>query len=110
MFSSAEEWAAGAQVWRAVHAGENGPIDLKTSGVLPPSFQSMKDDLAARQEAAGGRAAEVDHYFDIPLSAAKAIMGFKHDEQVPGINYEKFDLLREETAPQDQKSWWKVWK
>jgi len=37
-------------------------------------------------------------------------MGFKHDEQVPGINYEKFDLLREETAPQDQKPWWKVWK
>jgi len=79
MFSSAEEWVAGALAWRAVHAGENGPIDLKTSGTLPPSFQSMADALAAKQKAEGGKTAEVDHYFDIPLNAAKAITGFKHD-------------------------------
>jgi len=96
MFSSAEEWVAGAMAWRAVHAGENGPMDLKTSGALPPSFQSMANALAAKQEAEGGKTAEVDHYLDIPLNAAKAITGFKHDEKVPGLDYEKFDLLQDQ--------------
>jgi hypothetical protein len=104
MFSSAEEWVAGALAWRAVHAGENGPIDLKTSGTLPPSFQSMADELAAKQEAEGGKTAEVDHYFDVPLNAAKAITGFKHDEIVPSVDYQKFDQL------QDQNRRWKLWK
>jgi len=39
----------------------------------------MADGLAAKQKAEGGKTAEVDHYFDIPLNAAKAITGFKHD-------------------------------
>ena len=104
MFSSAEEWVAGALAWRAVHAGENGPIDLKTSGTLPSSFQSMAHALVAKQEAEGGKTAEVDHYFDIPLNAAKAITGFKHDEIVPGVDYGKFELL------QDQNPRWKLWK
>jgi len=104
MFSSAEEWITGALTWRAVHAGENGPIDLKTSGALPPFFRSMADALAAEQEADGGKTADVDHYFDIPLNAAKVITGFKHDEKVSGVDYEHFDLL------QDQKPWWRVWK
>jgi len=110
MFSSAEEWVAGSLVWRAVHVGENGPIDLETSGALPPSFQSMADAIAAEQEADGGKTADVDHYFEIPLNAMKSITGFKHDEEVSGINYEKFDLLRDTSTPQDQKPWWKVWK
>ena len=110
MFSSAEEWVTGSLVWRAVHVGENGPIDLETSGALPLSFQSMADAIAAEQEADGGKAADVDHYFEIPLNAMKSITGFKHDEKISGINYEKFDLLRDTSTPQDQKPWWKVWK
>jgi hypothetical protein len=104
MFSSSEEWEGGALVWRAVHAGENGPIGLKTSGTLPAWFQSMADALAAKQEAEGGKTAEVDYYFDIPLNAMKEITGFKHDERVAGLDYEKFDLLK------DQKPWWRLWK
>ena len=108
MFSSAEEWVAGALVWRAVHVGENGPINLKTAGALPPWFQSIADELAVKQEADGGKTAEVDHYFDIPLNAAKAITGFKHDEVVSGVDYEKFDLLKATTAQANREPWWKV--
>jgi hypothetical protein len=110
MFSSVEEWAAGALVWRAVHAGENGPIDLKTSGTLPPSFQPMADALMAKQEAEGGKTAGVDYYFDIPLNAARAIMGFKHDETVSGVDYDKFELLKDTSASEHRKPWWRVWK
>ena len=110
MFSSAEEWVAGALAWRAVHVGENGPIHLKTSGALPPSFQSMADGLAAKQEAEGGKTAHVDYYFEIPLNAAKAITGFKHDENAPEVDYEKFDLLQDTSASEHRKPWWKLWK
>jgi hypothetical protein len=106
MFSSAEEWLGGTMTWQAVHTGEDGPINLKTSGTLPPWFQSMADALVAKQRTAGGKSSDADHYFDIPLNAAKAITGFKHDEVVPGIDYEKFDLLE---VTGTIKPWWKFW-
>jgi hypothetical protein len=87
MFSSAQEWRSGKLVWRAEHVGENDTTNLKTSGTLPPSFE------AARQEAEGGTDSEVDYFFEVPLVVAKALMGFKHDEELPGVDFEQFDLL-----------------
>ena len=110
MFSSAEEWAAGTMAWWVAHSGEHDLTDLKVSGTLPPGFQSMADALVAKQELEGGKAAGVDHYFDIPLNAAKAITGFKHDEVAHGVDYAKFDLLKETTAQRNRQRWWKVWQ
>lgn len=110
MFSSAEEWLAGKCVWKLVHVGEKGPVDLRESGSLPSSFQSVKDKLVAQQDAAGGNTANVDQYFDIPLQTAKAITGFKHDEAMPpGVDDCGFEVLREAPS-RTSKSWWQVWK
>ena len=87
MFSSAQEWRSGKQVWRAEHTGEDDTTNLKTFGTLPPSFE------AARREAEGGTDSEVDYFFEVPLVVAKALMGFKHDEDLPGVDFEQFDLL-----------------
>jgi hypothetical protein len=108
MFSSAEEWREGKQVWRAQHQGDDGIINLETSGTLPASFQAMENDFRARQTAEGGDDAGVDYYFEIPLTAAQAITGFKHDTQLPGVDYDEFDLLRDTAAP-TLKPWWKFW-
>ncbi len=89
-----------------MHVGENGPINLKTSGALPPWFQSVADTLVAKQQVAEGKSSDVDHYFDIPLTAAKAITGFKHDEVVSGMDYQRFDLLE---VTGTIKPWWKIW-
>jgi len=110
MFSSAEYWADGNQVWRAEHVGENGPIHLKTSGILPPGFEAMAAVQKAAQEADGGEEAGVDHYFDIPLNAAHEIIGFKHDEDIPGVDYEGFEVLRSLSSSTDHKPWWRFWK
>ncbi len=110
MFSSAEYWVAGAPAWRAEHVGEGGPVHLKTSGVLPPDFQAMAEAQAEQQAADGGAKADVDHYFDIPLNAAKSILGFKHDEEVPGVDCEKFELLRDSGSRDGGKPWWRFWK
>ena len=110
MFSSAEYWAGGNQVWRAEHVGENGPIHLKTSGILPTGFEAMAAAHKEAQEADGGEKADVDHYFDIPLNAAKEIIGFKHDEDIPGVDYEGFEVLRKASSSTNHKIWWHFWK
>ena len=110
MYSSAEYWASGNQVWRAEHIGENGPIHLKTSGVLPTIFEAMATAHKDAQEADGGEKAGVDHYFDIPLSAAKEITGFKHDEDIPGVDYENFEVLDPTCSSRDHKPWWRFWE
>ena len=110
MFSSAEYWADGNQVWRAEHVGENGPIHLKTSGALPSGFEAMAAEHKRAQEADGGEKAGVDHYFEIPLNAAKEVIGFKHDEDIPGVDYEGFEVLRKGPSSADSKPWWRFWK
>jgi len=109
MFSAAEYWTGGNQVWRAEHIGEDGPIHLQTSGVLPPGFEAMAAAHKEAQEADGGEKAGVDHYFDIPLNAAKEITGFRHDEDIPGVDYEGFEVLRKTASSMDSKPWWRFW-
>jgi len=110
MFSSAEYWAGGALVWRVEHVGENGPVHLRTSGDLPSDFAGMAAVQMKRQEADGGKEADVDHYFDIPLNLARSIMGFKHDEEIPGVDYDNFELLSKTTKSKVGRSWWQIWK
>lgn len=106
MFSSAEYWADGKMIWRAEHVGEDGPIHLKTSGVLPPDFETMAAAHEAQQEADGGEKAGVDDYFDIPLNAARSVIGFKHDEEIPGVDYDKFEVLGKAPTSKGNTPWW----
>ena len=110
MFSSAEYWANGVQVWRAAHIGENGPVHLETTGLLPAGFEAMAAAHRTAQDAEGGHGADVDHYFDIPLEAARGIIGFKHDEDIPGVDYAGFDVLLNAASSVDRKPWWRFWR
>ena len=110
MFSAAEYWAAGNQVWRVEHVGENGPVHLNTSGSLASGFEAMAAEHKEAQEVNGGEKADVDHYFEIPLNAAKEIIGFKHDEDIPGVDYERFEVLRKGPSSADSRTWWRFWK
>lgn len=109
MFSSAEQWIDGIRIWRAEHNGEHGPINIKTAGVLPLNFRKISETLIQEQQDDGGAQAGVDHYFDIPLQAAKAITGFKHDEEIAGIEYDRFDLLLDNDSGSSKNPWWRFW-
>jgi hypothetical protein len=90
MFSSAEEWRGGQQIWSVTHEGESGPHNLEESGSLPEQYPSIKQRLLAAQEEEDRNAPEVDHIFDVPLELAESIAGFKHDKA-----YEtKFEILK----------------
>src|SRR5260370_34421820 len=49
MFSSAEEWVAGAMAWRGVPGGGDWPTDPKTSRALPQSLPSIASFHRAKQ-------------------------------------------------------------
>lgn len=109
MFSAAEQWTAGRRIWRAEHSGEDGPVNLKASGTLPAFFEPMAAAIAAEQDAHGGRDADVDHYFEIPLVAARELTGFKHDERRLGVDFTRFERLRETVAGRAARPWWRFW-
>jgi len=76
MFSSAEAWKDGRQVWSVFHASEKGIRHLEESGSFPDVYAGIKADLLKEQETAD----DCDYVFDIPLKLALHLTGFKHDE------------------------------
>jgi hypothetical protein len=82
MASSSEFWIDGSLKWKLSHEGEDGPVGLEEVGQCPPEFSAIRSKYEKLQADEGGDSAEVDYMFEIPLMAAKAITGFKHDEEM----------------------------
>ena len=84
MASSSELWRGGKRKWWISHEGEDGPKGLAAEGDLPECFASIRREMEEAQRAAGGDAAGVDYIFEIPLTVAQTLVGFKHDEVMQG--------------------------
>ena len=94
MYSSAEAWLGGNQIWNIVHNSENGTYDLATTGDVPNEFNAIKEDLITRQNAEGGKGIlPVDYIFDAPLVLAQRITGFKHSRHFPENQPEIYENL-----------------
>jgi hypothetical protein len=86
MFSLAMLFREGETEWSISHQGDGEDVfDLNKAGILPPFATEIEADLTAQQEKEGGRSADVDYVFDIPLMIAKRLSGFKHDEIGPAF-------------------------
>lgn len=107
MVSTSELWKDGSNVWRIEHDVQESSDHLSESGALPSSYREIKNALIRDQEAAGGKEADVDFFFEIPLATAKDIVGFKHDEH-SGLEENSFEVFERRAAT--PKSWWKLWK
>ena len=113
MFSSCELWADGTMQWRVEHDAQKSIEDLAPSGTLPEDFASTKAAFAAQQADEGGKASEVDFYFEIPLTLAKNRVGFKHDEVNGAVEDAPFEVLLGSSASQPATSnrpWWRFWR
>jgi hypothetical protein len=112
MFSSCELWANGAKQWRVEHDAQKSIDDLAASGTLPEDFTSVRAEFAAQQDAEGGKEAEVDLYFEIPLTLAQSRVGFKHDEVNGAAEDEQFEVLLEPSSSQSAsgRPWWQFWR
>ena len=80
MFSGLEVYRDGAPVWSVTHNAQEGMYNLTTDGVLPEPFTEIRARLTAEQNREGGEKAKVDCMFDIPVEAANALAGFRHDQ------------------------------
>ena len=112
MFSSSVFWSDGEKVWSIEHRGEQGTMDLTSDGSLPPVFSELREKYFSEQEAEGGEHAGVDLIFEIPLAVARSLVGFKHDEETPGVDDGTFDVLRlgeSGLLSKSSKPWWRFW-
>jgi hypothetical protein len=110
MFSSASLWRDQHRVWQVQHrGGDQGFFDLHVAGVPPKRFTDLRAATFARQRLEGGDGADVDLVFELPLELAKSIVGFKHDEQWPGVRQGHFcalQVLRKGLLARRGRPWW----
>ena len=69
----------GQRVWNVVHESDNGIYHLAIEGSPPEPFPKIRDDLTKSQDTEGGKDADVDYIFDIPVKLATALSGYSHD-------------------------------
>ncbi len=80
MFSGLRAYGDGQSLWSVTHDPEEGLRSLSVTGTPPEVLASIRDDAVRQQEEAGGEGANVDFLFDVPMDLAKALTGFRHDE------------------------------
>jgi hypothetical protein len=99
MYSSAELWRNGMQVWFVSHYAERGLLDLTSAGDLPAFFADIKADYLRQQAKhhASNDPLKVDFIFDVPIETAARITGFRHDVGDSADKAAPYDVL--EPAP-----------
>lgn len=94
-YVGAAAYRDGAQTWSVVHdAGREGILHLETEGLLPIEFAGVRAWHEHDQRAKGGTDADVDCIREIPLDLAKRLVGFRHDQELPGVARAHWDVLR----------------
>jgi hypothetical protein len=102
MFQEARGYRDGTEVWRVTHDcdKEGGLYHLEVTGDPPNELEAIRREAIANQDAEGGQQADVDFLADVPLDLAKAICGFKHDDEWPeGMGFSKLFRPRATSSP-----------
>jgi hypothetical protein len=100
MVSWVSGWRKGNKVWSVLHEPEKGGLlHLDVQGEAPSELKGVADRLIAEQQAAGGEKADVDHVYDVPAELAKALTGYRHDQDMHGLTGDAFEILEREMMP-----------
>ncbi|MDP9907925.1 hypothetical protein J2W27_000018 [Variovorax boronicumulans] len=91
MVSVAKGFSNGRLAWQVVHDSSQGLDHLETQGQLPESFAVVKDRLVGELKAAGQD--QADYLFDVPAELSKSITGYRHDEDIEGVDEAPFSVL-----------------
>lgn len=113
MFSSAERWVRSQNVWRIAHDAQTSIRRLHTKGELPSTYTQALREATARQDAEDAGPGEVDFFFEVPLQVAKEMTGFKHDEDIAGVDYERFTAYasaKHRSTNAGRRKWRQMWK
>jgi hypothetical protein len=102
MVSAAATWNSGKRLWFVEHDAQQGIYNLQVAGQPPDAFGVIRDREKGKQDAEGGENADVDYMFDIPVELARELTGFRHDQSVPGIEGDAYEVLE---AAKQSKRW-----
>lgn len=91
MVSVAKGFFDGRHSWQVVHDSSQGLDHLETQGQLPASFSVVRDRLLGQLKAAGEQSS--DYLFDVPADLSKSITGYRHDEDIEGVDRDPFAVL-----------------
>jgi len=91
MFSRASGWEHERFLWSVTHDCEEGRRHLEVRGDAPAPLKDIHAELAAKQDAEQEK--DVDHVYDVPAELAKALTGFRHDQDMPGMKDKAFEVL-----------------
>jgi hypothetical protein len=105
MVSTASGWRDGRCIWTITHESERGIEHLETSGELPSEFPAIRDRLQANQQAEDTTSPACDYIFDIPVTVAESLTGYRHDGEIPEIGDRGFEVLTYVPSPGPKKSW-----
>jgi hypothetical protein len=101
MVSRATGWKDGQLRWSVTHDAQKGLLHLDVQGEPPAEFAAIRDRIVAEQAADDGTC---DYLFDIPVETARSAAGYRHDEDIPGLSGEVFEVL---APPPDERSFLK---
>ena len=125
MFSCASGWKESRKCWSITHDAQRGIEHLVAEGDLPPEFGSIRDRLLSKQSEenlrkprplvrqSGASISKIgcDYVFDIPVETARSLTGYRHDQDIPGLTGEAFEVLAGDVlrvpAQQARPSFWK---
>jgi hypothetical protein len=79
MFSASFYYLNGRRDWGISHEAEKGLYNLELENVVPSFVAEIHAAAQREQDTKGGKDAQVDHIFDVPLRAAERLCGYRHD-------------------------------
>jgi hypothetical protein len=103
-------WRDARCIWWIWHEGHRDENNLETGGVLPPEFAAIRDQLIARLQESRGEEPPVDYIFDIPLETVYSLIGYRHDQDIPALGREPFEVLEATLSQEelgDPRPWWR---
>lgn len=109
MHSCASCWVNGKQVWSVVHSSEEGTNHLQVLGEPPKELSAIRDELVAKQRAEG-QDSHVDYIFDVPVELAGKLTGFRHDQDIPGLSGDVFEVMEPAGSGANVGKWWQVFR
>jgi hypothetical protein len=79
MASAAYAYENGQKTWAVTHESEQGRRHLAEHGDLPEIYAGVRSQLLAEQDEMDANSEPVDCVWDIPVTLAYELCGYRHD-------------------------------
>lgn len=80
MASSAYAYQKGTELWSVTHESELGARHLIERGRFPEVYSDTKAELTEAQDVEDREDQDVDYIWDIPVTLAYEVVGYRHDK------------------------------